>query len=100
MARYINQTLAIWLKRKYKRFHHRLGRARLFLEKIARLYGFPADQVDVKFDGFSGAGANTPLPAPRTFAHLKFEEREVVQASCEEERGNAWWRARCFSCAT
>ena len=34
--RYINQTLAIWLKRKYKRFHHRLGRARLFLEKIAR----------------------------------------------------------------
>jgi RNA-directed DNA polymerase len=24
------------LKRKYKRFHHRLGRARLFLEKIAR----------------------------------------------------------------
>ena len=36
LARYINQTLAIWLKRKYKRFHHRLGRARLFLEKIAR----------------------------------------------------------------
>ncbi|WP_439360479.1 group II intron maturase-specific domain-containing protein [Bradyrhizobium sp. DASA03007] len=24
LARYINQTLAIWLKRKYKRFHHRL----------------------------------------------------------------------------
>ncbi|MGL3210584.1 hypothetical protein [Bradyrhizobium sp. BR 1433] len=36
LARYINQTLAIWLKRKYKHFHHRLGRARLFLEKIAR----------------------------------------------------------------
>jgi hypothetical protein len=36
LARYINQTLAIWLKRKYKRFRHRLGRARLFLEKIAR----------------------------------------------------------------
>jgi RNA-directed DNA polymerase len=36
LARYVNQTLAIWLKRKYKRFHHRLGRARLFLEKIAR----------------------------------------------------------------
>ena len=36
MARYINQTLAVWLKRKYKRFHRRLGRARLFLEKIAR----------------------------------------------------------------
>ena len=36
MARYINQTLAIWLKWKYKRFHRRLGRARLFLAKIAR----------------------------------------------------------------
>lgn len=24
LARYINQTLAIWLKRKYKRFHHLL----------------------------------------------------------------------------
>jgi RNA-directed DNA polymerase len=36
MVRYINQTIAIWLKRKYKRFRHRLGRARIFLEKIAR----------------------------------------------------------------
>ena len=36
MARHINQTIAIWLKRKYKRFRHRLGRARIFLEKIAR----------------------------------------------------------------
>lgn len=36
MARYINQTLAVWVKRKYKRFHRRLGRARLFLAKIAR----------------------------------------------------------------
>jgi RNA-directed DNA polymerase len=36
MARYIDQTLAVWLKRKYKRFHRRLGRARLFLAKIAR----------------------------------------------------------------
>jgi RNA-directed DNA polymerase len=36
MARYINQTLSVWLKRKYKRFHRRLGRARLFLAKIAR----------------------------------------------------------------
>jgi group II intron reverse transcriptase/maturase len=36
MARYINQALAVWLKRKYKRFHRRLGRARLFLAKIAR----------------------------------------------------------------
>ena len=36
LARYINQTLAVWLKRKYKRFHRRLGRARLFLAKIAR----------------------------------------------------------------
>jgi len=36
MARYINQTLAVWFKRKYKRFHRRLGRARLFLAKIAR----------------------------------------------------------------
>jgi RNA-directed DNA polymerase len=35
MARYINQTLAVWLKRKYKRFHRRLGQARLFLAKIA-----------------------------------------------------------------
>ena len=36
IARYINQTIAVWLKRKYKRFHRRLGRARLFLVKIAR----------------------------------------------------------------
>jgi len=36
MARYINQTLAVWMKRKYKRFHRRLGRARIFLAKIAR----------------------------------------------------------------
>jgi len=36
MARHINQTLAVWMKRKYKRFHRRLGRARLFLQKIAR----------------------------------------------------------------
>jgi len=36
IARYIDQTLAVWLKRKYKRFHRRLGRARLFLAKIAR----------------------------------------------------------------
>jgi RNA-directed DNA polymerase len=36
MARYINQTLVVWFKRKYKRFHRRLGRARLFLAKIAR----------------------------------------------------------------
>ena len=36
IARYINQTLAVWMKRKYKRFHRRLGRARLFLAKIAR----------------------------------------------------------------
>ncbi|OAI23408.1 hypothetical protein A1351_19775 [Methylosinus sp. R-45379] len=36
LARYIDQTLAVWIKRKFKRFHHRLGRARDFLEKIAR----------------------------------------------------------------
>ena len=36
LVRYIDQTLAVWLKRKYKRFHHRLGQARLFLAKIAR----------------------------------------------------------------
>lgn len=36
LARYINQTLAVWFKRKYKRFHRRLGQARLFLAKIAR----------------------------------------------------------------
>jgi len=36
LASYINQTLAVWMKRKYKRFHRRLGRARLFLKKIAR----------------------------------------------------------------
>lgn len=36
VARYINQTLAAWFKRKYKRFHRRLGQARLFLAKIAR----------------------------------------------------------------
>jgi hypothetical protein len=28
LARYINQALAVWMKRKYKRFHRRLGRAR------------------------------------------------------------------------
>jgi hypothetical protein len=33
LARYIHQTLAISLRRKYKRFHHPLERARLFLEK-------------------------------------------------------------------
>jgi group II intron reverse transcriptase/maturase len=36
LARYIDQTLSVWMKRKYKRFHRRLGRARLFLAKIAR----------------------------------------------------------------
>jgi group II intron reverse transcriptase/maturase len=36
VVRYIDQTLAVWIKRKFKRFHHRLGRARLFLAKIAR----------------------------------------------------------------
>ena len=36
VARYIDQTLAAWFKRKYKRFHRRLGRARPFLAKIAR----------------------------------------------------------------
>jgi RNA-directed DNA polymerase len=36
MVRYLDQTLAVWLKRKFKRFHHRLGSARLFLAKIAR----------------------------------------------------------------
>ena len=36
VVRYIDQTLAVWVKRKFKRFHHRLGRARIFLEKIAR----------------------------------------------------------------
>ncbi len=36
LVRYIDQTLAVWIKRKFKRFHHRLGRARAFLEKIAR----------------------------------------------------------------
>ena len=35
VVRYIDQTLAIWMKRKFKRFHHRLGRARDFLTKIA-----------------------------------------------------------------
>jgi RNA-directed DNA polymerase len=36
LVRYIDQTLAIWIKRKYKRFHRRLGQAREFLTKIAR----------------------------------------------------------------
>ena len=36
LARYIDQTLAVWMKRKFKRFHHRLGHARDFLTKIAR----------------------------------------------------------------
>lgn len=36
LARYIDQTLAVWIKRKYKRFHRRLGQAREFLAKIAR----------------------------------------------------------------
>ena len=36
LVRYIDQTLAVWIKRKYKRFHRRLGRARKFLAKIAR----------------------------------------------------------------
>jgi group II intron reverse transcriptase/maturase len=35
VVRYIDQTLVIWMKRKFKRFHHRLGRARDFLTKIA-----------------------------------------------------------------
>ena len=35
VVRYIDQTLAVWMKRKFKRFHHRLGRARDFLTKIA-----------------------------------------------------------------
>ena len=36
LVRYIDQTLAVWIKRKYKRFRHRLGQARDFLAKIAR----------------------------------------------------------------
>ena len=36
LARYIDQTLAVWTKRKFKRFYHRLGHARDFLAKIAR----------------------------------------------------------------
>ena len=36
LVRYIDQTLAVWIKRKYKRFHRRLGQAREFLTKIAR----------------------------------------------------------------
>ncbi|MCY1740843.1 group II intron reverse transcriptase/maturase [Ensifer sp. SL37] len=36
MARYINETLYVWFKRKYKRFRKRLGQARLFVAKIAR----------------------------------------------------------------
>jgi len=36
LARYIDQTLAVWIKHKFKRFHRRLGRAREFLKKIAR----------------------------------------------------------------
>jgi len=35
VVRYIDQTLTVWVKRKFKRFHHRLGRARDFLTKIA-----------------------------------------------------------------
>ena len=33
LARYLNQTLAVWMKRKYKRFHRRLGRARTSLRR-------------------------------------------------------------------
>jgi group II intron reverse transcriptase/maturase len=36
LVRYIDQTLAAWIKHKFKRFHRRLGRAREFLAKIAR----------------------------------------------------------------
>jgi RNA-directed DNA polymerase len=36
LVRYIDQTLAVWIKRKYKRFHRRLGQAREFLTKIER----------------------------------------------------------------
>jgi group II intron reverse transcriptase/maturase len=36
LVRYIDQTLAVWMKRKFKRFHHRLGNARDFLASIAR----------------------------------------------------------------
>jgi RNA-directed DNA polymerase len=36
LVRYIDQTLAVWIKRKFKRFHRRLGQAREFLTKIAR----------------------------------------------------------------
>jgi RNA-directed DNA polymerase len=36
LVRYIDQTLAVWIKRKFKRFRHRLGQARDFLTKIAR----------------------------------------------------------------
>ena len=36
LVRYIDQTLAVWMKRKFKRFHHRLGHARDFLASIAR----------------------------------------------------------------
>ena len=36
LVRYIDQTLTVWIKRKYKRFHRRLGQARDFLTKIAR----------------------------------------------------------------
>ena len=36
LARYIDQTLAVCMKRKFKRFHHRLGHARDFLAKIVR----------------------------------------------------------------
>ena len=31
LVRYIDQTLTVWIKRKYKRFHRRLGQARDFL---------------------------------------------------------------------
>ena len=33
LVRYIDQTLAVWIKRKYKRFHRRLGQAREFLHE-------------------------------------------------------------------
>lgn len=44
---------------------------------ISRHHAFPRSS---SHDGFPVAGADTPLPAPRTFAHLELEEREVVQA--------------------
>ena len=36
LVRYINQTLAVWMKRKYKRFHRRLGRRATFSEDRTR----------------------------------------------------------------